>query len=82
MNKIYTCYERRGLKEAIATEKTISKETFIRLIQSGIYRFYAYDYRIKANRYIIHDIEHNIGLPTWINDYELIETNKIKEARK
>lgn len=58
-----------GLKECLDTENPITKEVFEKLVSSGIYKFYAFDERINADRYLLVDLEHNYGLPGWINVY-------------
>ena len=66
----FTAEHRGGLKECIKTEGRITKEVAEKLIGSNIYKYYAYDTRIKAHRYILIDMENNIGMPTWIHLYE------------
>ena len=64
--KYYTIEHRGTLEEAIATKKKISKRTFEKLIRAKIYYGYSYDERIKAMRYLLSDLEDDIGLPAWI----------------
>ena len=47
----FTAEHRGGLKECIKTEGRITKEVAEKLIGSNIYKYYAYDTRIKAHRY-------------------------------
>jgi len=75
----FTCYHSGGLKEALDTEKPIKLSTAFDLIKSGIYRFYGYDDRIGAQRYILSDFDYPscVGLPTWINLYESRQNHHI-----
>lgn len=70
MRRYTSAYHRGSLKDCLSTEKTISFLTFQKLIKSKLYHFYAYDERIKANRYIIYEIPGNLGMPTWLFEYE------------
>lgn len=68
-HKITTAYHRSTLNECLDTERPITYRTAKMLLKLGVYKFYAYDDRIKANRYLIYEIEGNIGLPTWLHIY-------------
>ena len=67
--KVMTAQHRGGLDEMLKTENSLELDVAKKLIQSGIYEYYGYDERIGAHRYILHHMEFNIGLPTWINVY-------------
>lgn len=69
--KIYKTAEHRGtLKEMLKTEKQIDERTFN--VLKGFYKFYSYDSRINANRYIIRDpMDCILRMPYWINVYEV-----------
>lgn len=62
-------YHRGGLKECLETEKEISYDALFKLANSGLYKYYAYDERIKCNRYLLIDIDKNYNLPTWLHHY-------------
>lgn len=64
-----TAYHRSTLKECLETEKPITLHLARMLLKLNIYRFYAYDERIKANRYLIYNIDGNLGMPTWLHFY-------------
>lgn len=68
-NKYRTAYHRGGLKECLETEQPIEEENFMKLIKSGMYEYYGYDERIKAERFILINMEKNLGLPTWLHLY-------------
>lgn len=68
-SKWKTALHRGGLKETMETEKEIEPNIAIILVNSGIYKYYAYDERIKAHRFLIIDIEKNLGLPQWLHEY-------------
>ena len=59
-----------GLKECIESEQHISSKVAQWLIEIGFYKFYAYDERIKANRYLITDLEHLYMFPSWLHEYK------------
>lgn len=63
---IFTMQHSGGLKEAIKKCKRISLDNFIKLVDQKIYDRYGYDERIKATRFILNDMQNNIGLPTWL----------------
>ena len=66
-----TAQHRCGLKESLETEQPIQEKTFKILLKAKIYKFYAYDERIKANCYILNvPLDKNYGLPLWIHEYE------------
>lgn len=65
----YTANHSGGLKECIESQMKITYVTFLKLVSSGIYEFYGYDERIKAYRYILKDMQLNIGLPVWLHYY-------------
>lgn len=65
--KSFTALHSGGLVDCIKTETPISYFTAQQLIKSGIYEFYGYDSRIKAHRYILKDMKHDLGLPTWLH---------------
>lgn len=67
--KVATAYHRGSLDDCLDTEKPITMHLAKMLLKLGIYQFYAYDDRIKANRYILYQIEGNLGLPTWLHIY-------------
>ena len=67
--KTYTAEHRGSLKECLETEKPIEYRNFLYLIATTIYEYYGYDNRIKAHRYILKNMEKNIGLPTWLHYY-------------
>ena len=71
MRRYTSAYHRGSLSECLETEHEITFLAFQKLIKSKLYHFYAYDERIKANRYIIYDVKGNLGLPTWLHEYEL-----------
>lgn len=64
-----TAQHSESLEECLKTEKPITKKTYIALLGTLIYKYYCYDKRINADRYILQDMEHNLGLPTWIHHY-------------
>lgn len=66
---IFTAKLTSGLKEKLESEKPITYDTFWKLVVNGIYRYEAYDDRIKAYIYILTDIEKNIGMPVYIHYY-------------
>lgn len=70
MRRYTSAYHRGSLDDCLQTEKPIAFLTFQKLIKSKLYHFYAYDERFKANRYIIYDVSSNIGMPTWLHEYE------------
>ena len=65
-----------GLKECLDTENPITEEVFNKLVQSGVYKFYAFDQRINADRYLLVDLEHNFGLPAWLHVYKEFDFNE------
>lgn len=67
--KIATAYHRSTLNECLDTECPITYRTAKMLLKMGIYKFYAYDDRIKANRYLLYEIDGNSGMPTWLHIY-------------
>lgn len=67
--KIATAYHRSTLKDCLDTESPITYRTAKMLLKLGIYKFYAYDERIKANRYLLYQIDGNSGMPTWLHIY-------------
>lgn len=72
-------YHRSTLKECIETEGFITYHLARILLKTKIYRFYAYDERINANRYLIYQIENNVGMPQWL--YEYLDMSKRKEFK-
>lgn len=68
--KIKTACHRGALDDCLETEKDLDIKVFDCLTKGGIYKFYCYDSRINADRYLIYDIVHNLGMPQWIHVYK------------
>lgn len=67
--KTFTADHSGSLEDCLKTEKPITYEMYWQLVVNGIYEFYGYDERIKAQRYILKEHWKNIGLPTWVHYY-------------
>ena len=73
--KKYACaFHAGGLDDCMKTEIKISDYMFWKLLPK--YKFYAYDEKIKADRYILKDIEKNYDSPIWLHDYTCQVKNK------
>lgn len=71
-----TAYHRATLEECLQTEREIEPENALLLVCSSAYKYYGYDERIKADRYLIQNMQKNLGLPQWIHEYKPKEEKK------
>ena len=71
----FVAYHSGSLQECLETESRISKKTALNLIKMGVYKFYAFDDRINANRYLLCNMDSDFGLPTWLHDYDCEDKN-------
>ena len=62
-------YHRGTLQECIETEGFITYHLARMLLKMGIYKFYAFDDRLNANRYILYQLDKNVGMPSWLHEY-------------
>lgn len=79
VRKFALAYHRGTLKECIDTEGWITYHLARMLLKANIYRFYAYDERLNANRYILYDLAHNVGMPSWLHEY--LDMSKRKDFK-
>ena len=64
--RFFKMYHRSTLEEAMKTIKEITTYEFNYLLEKFNYKFYSYDERIKAYRFIISDMDKNYNEPTWL----------------